>query len=531
MLRLDPLELLQLFLRPGGLDFTLFLNDLVRTVCKELGIPDADVSTCSRTDANDGGVDTRVRSGAAGDKTGYFRTPTIWQFKAADQARVTVASLTKEVNKPHAKKCIEEGHAYRLCVCANFADAKRTSLEMALQKAVHKINPSSPEPRILTVDDIKEIADRYPALVLRLRGDIDSQFLLFDRWAANVKDVTRVFIPNSTFRNMQASVLGFVDLPNTPPDAVLPICGLSGVGKTRTVYECLATLPQASSLVLYIDDEDQADELARMLVNEASARSILVIDDCSLSVRQQVARTLRASRDRIRCICIGDTETPGSAAPELNVPKLNSVELEKILRQNFPGVPFDRLWAYATLADGFVRLAADMCQRDGQIKTAGNVSPVIQSVADYYRERLTPEQRRSVEAISFLKRVKRKGEPAQLDSLCEWLHENRKTIEENLAAVKDAPGFVEKGALYYRVTPEIIAMVAFEQAWTRWADGNENALLSKIPEDVQEDSWNAFPRAPARRCGTLYDCFFPDSPILSLRSNFLIQDLYAGSSS
>jgi hypothetical protein len=59
-------------------------------------------------------------------------------------------------------------------------------------------------------------------------------------------------------------------------------------------------------------------------------------------------------------------------------------------------------------------------------------------------------------------------------------------VQADLATIKDVPGFVERGELYYRVTPELIAMIAFEAAWRRWAEGRENSFLESIPDALQE---------------------------------------------
>lgn len=150
MLRLRALELIQAFRHPGGAEFVLFCNDVIRAVCFAGGIPQSQVSTCSRTDAKDGGVDTRLGAGVKGvDRFGYFGQPSVWQFKAADESSITEASIREEVNKQHARKCIANGDAYRLCVCAHIPDSKRQGLYAAMTSEVKAINASAPQPKIL----------------------------------------------------------------------------------------------------------------------------------------------------------------------------------------------------------------------------------------------------------------------------------------------------------------------------------------------------------------------------------------------
>jgi len=163
-MKLDELELVQLFRQPGGKEFVRFCNEVIRTTCWAHGVPQSEVSTTLRTDIADGGVDTRVGRGISDDKFGYFETPSVWQFKAADQAGFGPADVTNEVNKPYARKCIENGDAYRLCICDNLPAEKRTHLQTALQDAVQAINDSAQAPKVLSITDITTVANSYPAL-------------------------------------------------------------------------------------------------------------------------------------------------------------------------------------------------------------------------------------------------------------------------------------------------------------------------------------------------------------------------------
>jgi hypothetical protein len=489
MLKLKALELIQLFRQPGGAEFVLFCNEMLRDVCFKYAIPQSDVSTCSRTDAKDGGVDTRICSPARGNEPfGFFGSPSAWQFKASDEVSLTHTKIRAEVNKTHARACIEAGDAYRICVCAHIADDKKQELERALNSEVIKINHSAPPAKILNIDDLVAMANAFPALTFSYHLGLDARCIVFGAWGANATAVTKVFIPNSAFDATRAKILAHVDLAANVPDPVLTLQGEAGVGKTRTVYEALRSSP-ASALVLYTDNEDHAIEIANQIANNETLTAIIVADDCSLSGQEALDRKLIGCRDRVRCVCIDNSLLRAATpAPMLSVRKLTASELEQILKANFTSIPPDRIRTYAHFSEGFVRLAADMCQYDPQIAQAAAISPIVTKVELYYRDRLRSEQRlKAVEAIALLKRVRRRGDaPTEFDELCNFLQLDKIDTEQTLASIKESPGFIERGALYYRVTPQLIAIIAFSAAWRRWASGREQEFLSRLPNSIQE---------------------------------------------
>jgi hypothetical protein len=490
MLRLEALEVSQRFRKPGGDDFVLYVNKIIRASCWAGGVPQSEVWTTSRTDAKDKGVDTRVGKAIPGDKSGYFGAPTIWQFKAADESNVSKDDMAKEVNKPRAKQSIIEGSAYRLCICDHLTPDKKQVLLDGLSAAVTAINRAAPQPAILSIDDLVDLTNSFPALVLEYRPHLDEMVLLFERWRQSARGITPIFVPPSGFDATKTAVLTHVNFALEVPSPVLALYGSAGAGKTRAALECLQDVPAASSLCLYLSSEDGARDLANMLVNDLTAHAIIVADECSIEMREQLVRTLMNFRDRVRCVCIDNSmQRISTPSPELIIPKLSPLELEKVLKANFAGIPSDRLRAYAQYCDGSVRLAADMCAHfDAEIAQAGSMSPALDKTGEYYHVRLASDlQRRAVEAIALLRRVRHKGEvPTDLDLICELIGAERKDIEQGLSQIKDSPGWVEKGALYYRVTPELIAMTAFMCAWNRWAKDDEHEFLQRLPASIQE---------------------------------------------
>ncbi|MGD1212150.1 MAG: hypothetical protein ABR973_12425 [Candidatus Acidiferrales bacterium] len=489
MLRLEALEVIQRFRKPGGADFALFCNKIIGASCWASGVPQSEVWTTSRTDAKDKGVDTRIGVALPNNKSGYFEAPTIWQFKAADESNVGPADIRKEVNKERSKLWISEGSAYRICLCDHVTPDKKQTLMEALEQAVVEINPKAPPPKILSIDDIVGTANAFPALVLEYRPGVEGMFVLFDRWKEQETGITPVFVPSEGFEATRAAILANMDLGNEVRSSAITLYGAPGAGKTRLAFECLKDIPAASSLVMYTTSEDDALDLANVLVNDQTAYAILVADECSIETRERLSRTLMNFRQRIRCLCIDNSDQRvATAAPELTVRKLNPTELEKVLAANFKEIPHDRLRAYAQYCDGSVRLAADMCAHfDAEIAQARNFLPVRGVIHEYYLRRLKDDvHREAIEAIALLKRVRHKGEvPTELELVCELTGTAPQNIERALFQIKEGPGWVEKGALYYRVTPDLIAWTALDCAWSRWAKGDEEAFMNKIPPAIQ----------------------------------------------
>lgn len=205
MMRLEGLEVVQRFRKPGGDEFALFINKLIRSACWAGGIPQSAVSTSSRTDAKDKGVDTRLECAIPGDRTGYLQVPTIWQFKAAAAGSISQNDIEEEVEKERSKQWITDNYGYRLCVCDHLTDDKKQTILGMLAQAISSINPNAPPAMVLSVDDLAEVANTFPALVLEYRPHAEGICILFDPWSQSARGITETFVPpgNSTPQKRQ----------------------------------------------------------------------------------------------------------------------------------------------------------------------------------------------------------------------------------------------------------------------------------------------------------------------------------------
>ena len=322
------------------------------------GIPDSAIATDSRN-VGDGGVDCQVSEAAANDSLNRFRAPTCWQFKAMKHNSISDETLRKEINKTYCKQLIEKGYAYRLCIADSLTAEKKQKWETILNVEAKKINSQCPDPQVLTSDCLAEWANHYLAVVMAHLGTDSGSFFHIDDWGKSIVQPTPEYVQVPGWESQSDAIKEHVDFSKPSNKLVFPIHGDAGVGKTRLVYESLVNLPRSRSLVVYTSDDQAAQDLAFGLAKNTSKFVMLVIDECSMQARNQIEQTLRGHTAHVRIITIGNYER-STATVEPSLQRMPNDIVEKILVGNFPTVPDEQRRAAATLAGGFVKIAADI---------------------------------------------------------------------------------------------------------------------------------------------------------------------------
>ncbi|TLY37939.1 MAG: hypothetical protein E6K60_02940 [Nitrospirae bacterium] len=111
-------------------------------------------------------------------------------------------------------------------------------------------------------------------------------------------------------------------------------------------------------------------------------------------------------------------------------------------------------------AEGFIRLAADMCERHADIAEAGHTGPVLDHVRKYFESRIPDDQdRKAVEALALLPKVGyAEGVSEQLVQLCGLVGLEADKVIDVARRLHDRPGFVAKTTRFLYVTPQIIRL-------------------------------------------------------------------------
>jgi hypothetical protein len=471
----------------GGQPFTGFVDELLRTQCFVYGIPNSEIATTLRVNVGDGGVDTRIDRGVPNEPTGWLQCPSAWQYKSRDEDRVTETSVAEEVKKPYATELILRGYGYRVCVCDEMTAEKKDSLQRALNAAAKGLRIDAEPCFVLSASDLASWANLFPGLVAVQFNRPITIARHWQAWRVSEQALTQTYVLPPKWQDRFDAIQHHLQFSVAPFDPVLPVQGVAGVGKTRLVFEAIAQLLGAAELVVVTDDDDSAVEAARWLVNVGNKNAILVADECSVQGRFDVGKIVRRHEGRIRVVAIDNTgEPPEQGAPGIWLERIDPTAAEKILSENFPSVPPERRRAYADLSEGYIRLAADLCQFDPLMARAGGLDPVIQTLQDYYQKRIPASDRQVVEAIALVQRIGHSEDKAhELTLLSRLTQISEGEIRKTVHRLKDAPGFVAVTPRYFYVTPKIIAAIAFRRAWKYWGQANPSYFLNQIDEAIR----------------------------------------------
>ena len=470
---------------PGGDRFTEFVDALIRAEAYIQGVHTSEISTTLRTNIGDKGVDAEVRQPASDSLTGWMSVPTCWQYKSTEYRNISEKNLREEINKEYSTELIKKCYGYRFCICDDLTPIKKSEWEKILDDEIAKINPKAPRSKVITASDLAGWANQYPSIVVRFfKPDLISSLSCED-WGEEIKFLTDKYVEVKTWASIKQRLVKHLNFDIDCQNIVFSLQGEAGVGKTRFVYETLSSIEGAKDLVLYAIDE-KALEIVYPFLRDKSAQLILVVDECLLETKQELKNRLKKAQNRVRVICIDNSgERRDIFTEQIWLERIPEEDVDAILRQNFPTVTSDRRRAYVNLSRGFIRLAADLCNRDSIISAQGNIGSVLSEPREYLRNRLNDKELRIVEAISLFQKVGYRDEVREeLNFLCEILNLDRNSILEIAQQLKDVPGYVAFAGRYLYITPAIIAQVSFEGAWKRWIQYHPPAFLGKIPQPL-----------------------------------------------
>lgn len=484
-----------LHLKGHGQPFAEFVDRLIRAEAFNSGVTQDNVRDQLRSHIKDGGVDTEVRC-AIPSSTGWFSTPTFWQYKSVgideidDVVKKTnpndlQAEIRKD-SKKYARKLICDGYAMRFCILGDVTPQKVTAWEAQLLDEVRKVDPNAQPPRVVHGGDLRAWAETIPAIVRYLgRTPFPAPCRDWGAWAEERRSLTKQYIANPAWSGIEHAVREHINFTKQVREPVMLIGGEAGVGKSRLVFEAMDKCQGVSSLSVVTMDGHAAQSMATIVVNDKRKRAVLVADECTESDRLLLVEIARAATGRLRIIAISNAANRNSSATGQHWMKQEDLSnTDEILKANKPEVPAAARHNYAALSKGFVRLAIDLCDNHSRI-ASGGLAGALNSIESYVSNRVAGDAREVASVIAMFSRVGFAEDTADdLATLVGFTQISEQNFKRHVSAIRETPGFVVQAGRYWYVTPEIVARILFAIGWKRWVEPDIRLFLHGLNEDL-----------------------------------------------
>jgi|Deesub1362A_J573_1020465.scaffolds.fasta_scaffold03337_4 hypothetical protein len=401
--------------------------------------------------------------------------------------------------KPEIKRLLDNNGTYVLVLFADITSQKKESREKAIKEELQKMGYANPKVRVYTINQIIGFAERFPALVAWLK-EYPIYGLPYEIWAQNL-DVSKpkFFVVDDERRKIINDVRGKLrDAENSTP--IIRIEGLSGIGKTRLVFEALSP-DDIKSKVIYFGNAEifKNSPLFNVLLIDENLEAIVVVDECSLKDHEYFKNYFANRGQRLTIITLShEMSTPSSPTYYWKLSPLLKEKIKELLSKEVQGLPPEAIDRLSVFADGYPRIAvllaenylADPESFSGDILTISDENLMNRLIAgttdirsDYFEKKI----KKTLMWISLFEKIGYKGE---LKEETKWLA-RQIGIDwyefQEIVAEQRKRGIIQ-GEYYIYVTPFALAIYLIREWWKIYGDNLEfEKFVKSFPEKCRYD--------------------------------------------
>lgn len=261
-----------------------------------------------RTSAKDGGRDLVVEQGTTSTIAKLLPVrPSVWSVKSGKDG-ASDRTLTSELNPqthPKLVDAVKNGSVYVYCLCHPASQDEREQLRKAADALCTAMNVGADSIKLLFDNHLIDALKLYPGVVKRHCPMMGMRTgVTLEHWGRSTPsfNTTLTYVDIANRRALIDQLASHLAAAHGPP--ILHVAGLSGIGKTRLVYESCRDKRTPTSVV-YFESYAACMELLRSLAQDDTLRVCFVVDEVSMTEHFELCDKLHGMGDRVRAISIG----------------------------------------------------------------------------------------------------------------------------------------------------------------------------------------------------------------------------------
>jgi len=456
----------------------------------------------------DGGIDALVENASPTNDDLIPVGTSGFQIKAQDN--VSESFCVRELHeKKDKKKAIKKGideiiknnGTYILVIFRDIVSPKRLKIKQAIEKELTDIYKKDVKVRVYTADELAGFIEKYPSLVSLLRPNL-SQCLSYDAWSKQNKNPINYIVDNN--RKSFSEEIQQKIKSSHQECLFFRITGLSGIGKTRFVFETLS-LDDFKEKVVYLNaDTFIESNLYYDIQTNEHVNTILVVDECSLQQHEKLVRSFSGAGSRLVIFSLS-YENGGVSSPTFpyHLSRLDENSIKELLKKEYQSLPPNVIDRLSKFSDGFPRIATllsgSFIINQGtqnefiSISDEGLVNRLIGDNSDTKSEHFK-QNKKLLEWLSVFSKV---GFLGDLSKESEWLAKMAGIDFQDykLLVNEQRKREIIQGNNYILVTPFMLRIYLFRDWWNTYGFNDEKSFrnfIDSIPKEFRTDILNRF---------------------------------------
>jgi len=457
----------------------------------------------------DGGIDAFIKDANPTSDEVIPKGTSGFQIKSSDlrpgdcKKELHISKNLNKPLKPRIKRVLDDGGTYILILFADITSPEATGpREQAIRDELSRLHYSNPKIRLYTASQLIGFIERFPSLISWFKND-SSYCLPYESWAerSDIKK-PKSFVFDKERKKFSEEIAN--QLRNPGGQCIcFRIIGLSGIGKTRFVYEALAS-DDFKQRVIYLNaDSFKFSPLYQTLQKDSNLSAIMVIDECDIQQHDDFVRSFSARGDRLALFTlsyeIGNVPPPSLS---FKINKLSQESIESILSAEVPALPKNVIKRLSQFADGYPRIAVLLTdsylanknsnQRDFlDVSDEALMNRLIGSRntnSDHFKK-----TKKVLQGISLFSKL---GYEKNLSKEAEWVASIVNVSYEDfrdIVAEQRKRGIIQ-GRYFIYVTPFMFRIYLLKEWWESYGLTREkfNEFIESIPKEFRMDLLQRF---------------------------------------
>ncbi len=416
--------------------------------------------------------------------------------------------LKNDINeplKPGIKRVLDNDGIYIMVLFAELADPYIQKRENAILENLKNNGYSNPKIRLYTANKIIGFAERFLALVTKLKPQL-FECIPYKLWSEDVNvSAPKTFVEDEHRTKIINDIREKLRYRNE--EAVfIRITGLPGVGKKRLVYEALSPY-DLKSLVIFVRSEAfKNSKLFNYILTDNNLSVIIVIDDCSNRDHNFYYNRIGNKGSRLAVITISDER--GDVPPPTmiyNLKPLSEEKLRELLNKEYPDLNGSLNSRFSEIAEGYPKIALLLVENykskameTNDILSINDQDLIDELIAGAKLNRFSDDFRKIKKVLMGISIFKKVGYKEDLIAQAKWVSEYFGVSWEDFQLIvkEQKERGIIMGNYFITINPFLLEIYLVREWWETFAritsENDFNSFIESIPKEFKRDFYFGF---------------------------------------